>query len=91
MTKTLLTPIRWLGCAALTTSLWAQEAPTTAALAQAIEASAAPSSPGPRAQSGLRFNFRGAPLETVLNYMSDAAGFIKLNALRLRLLKRGHG
>ena len=24
----------------------------------------------------LRFNFRGAPLETVLNYMSDAAGFI---------------
>ena len=25
---------------------------------------------------GLRFNFRGAPLETVLNYMSDAAGYI---------------
>lgn len=25
---------------------------------------------------GLRFNFRGAPLETVLNYLSDAAGFI---------------
>ncbi|MGZ4962823.1 MAG: secretin N-terminal domain-containing protein [Limisphaerales bacterium] len=25
---------------------------------------------------GLRFNFRGVPLETVLNYLSDAAGFI---------------
>ena len=25
---------------------------------------------------GLRFNFRGAPLETVLNYMSEAAGFV---------------
>jgi len=25
---------------------------------------------------GLRFNFRGAPLETVLNYMSEAAGYI---------------
>lgn len=25
---------------------------------------------------GLRFNFRGAPLETVLDYLSDAAGFI---------------
>lgn len=25
---------------------------------------------------GLRFNFRGAPLETVLNYLSEAAGFV---------------
>lgn len=25
---------------------------------------------------GLRFNFRGAPLETVLNYMSQAAGYV---------------
>src|SRR3954468_18246454 len=24
----------------------------------------------------LRFNFRGVPLETVLNYLSDAAGFV---------------
>ena len=30
----------------------------------------------PAAEPGLRFNFRGAPLETVLNYMSDAAGYI---------------
>ena len=27
-------------------------------------------------EKGLRLNFRGAPLEQVLNYMSDAAGFI---------------
>src|SRR5205809_8139910 len=25
---------------------------------------------------GLRFNFRGVSLETVLNYLSDAAGFV---------------
>jgi general secretion pathway protein D len=30
----------------------------------------------PTNTNGLRFNFRGAPLETVLNYMSEAAGFI---------------
>lgn len=28
------------------------------------------------ATNGMRFNFRGAPLETVLNYMSEAAGFV---------------
>lgn len=28
------------------------------------------------ADPGLRFNFRGAPLETVLNYMSEAAGYV---------------
>lgn len=27
-------------------------------------------------ENGLRFNFRGVPLETVLNYLSEAAGFI---------------
>lgn len=39
--------------------------------------------PGARAQDAaatpagtLKFNFRGAPLETVLNYMSEAAGFV---------------
>jgi len=31
---------------------------------------------GKPADAGLRFNFRGAPLETVLNYLSEAAGFI---------------
>jgi len=29
-----------------------------------------------RPEAGLRFNFRGAPLETVLKYMSEAAGFV---------------
>jgi general secretion pathway protein D len=33
---------------------------------------------------GLRFNFRGAPLETVLNYLSDAAGFIIVPETDLR-------
>src|SRR6266581_3977140 len=30
----------------------------------------------PRADKNLRLNFRGVPLEMVLNYLSDAAGFI---------------
>ncbi|MHB8520834.1 MAG: secretin N-terminal domain-containing protein [Limisphaerales bacterium] len=30
----------------------------------------------PNGEKGLRLNFRGAPLEMVLNYLSDAAGFI---------------
>ena len=32
--------------------------------------------PGLRRTSGLRMNFRNVPLETVLNYLSEAAGFI---------------
>jgi len=32
--------------------------------------------PTPATVTGLRFNFRGAPLETVLKYMSEAAGFV---------------
>jgi type II secretory pathway component GspD/PulD (secretin) len=32
--------------------------------------------PAARTPGGLRFNFRGAPLETVLTYMSEAAGFV---------------
>ena len=32
--------------------------------------------PEQRADGRLRLNFRGAPLETVLNYLSEAAGFI---------------
>src|SRR5262245_8091634 len=30
----------------------------------------------PNGEIGLRLNFRGAPLEMVLNYLSEAAGFI---------------
>ena len=60
MKTNLLTPLLWLSLAALPAGLAAQDNPAPAATAD----------------SGLRFNFRGAPLETVLNYMSDAAGFI---------------
>ena len=53
---------------------------TAGAFAQAA-AEPAPDAGAPAARGGggggtLRFNFRGAPLETVLNYMSEAAGFI---------------
>ena len=34
------------------------------------------SAPEPAADGSLRLNFRGAPLEMVLNYLSEAAGFI---------------
>jgi general secretion pathway protein D len=44
--------------------------PTTGA---ASSESAAPVKPG---EKGLRLNFRGVPLEMVLNYLSEAAGFI---------------
>jgi len=44
-------------------------------------ANAAPASPAladlqTNGEKGLRFNFRNVPLESVLNYLSDAAGFI---------------
>ena len=39
-------------------------------------APAAPERPARDTSAGLRFNFRGAPLETVLNYLSEAAGFV---------------
>jgi general secretion pathway protein D len=45
------------------------------AAAPAADAPAA-SARGANPAATLRFNFRGAPLETVLNYMSEAAGFI---------------
>lgn len=70
------TPTVWLGLAALTASAWAQDA------AMPATANPAPAAPEPvvappsHPSGELRFNFRGAPLETVLNYMSDAAGFI---------------
>lgn len=35
-----------------------------------------PVKPVPPGERGLRLNFRGAPLEMVLNYLSEAAGFI---------------
>jgi len=65
-----LIPTLLFGCAALAGALPAQDAPPASSSRQA------PSSPDPAADVALRFNFRGAPLETVLNYMSQAAGFI---------------
>jgi general secretion pathway protein D len=63
MKTNLSTPALWLAFVALAGSSWAQDVP------------AAPA-PASDADTGLRFNFHGAPLETVLNYMSDAAGFV---------------
>lgn len=64
-----------LGAALLCPAALAQDnpPPTPPANAPVVEASAATT---PSGRPGLRFNFRGAPLETVLNYMSEAAGFV---------------
>ena len=69
MKTTHFTPAVWLGIAALTASGWAQDAVPAAATPPAPDVPAAA-----RGAGTLRFNFRGAPLETVLNYMSEAAG-----------------
>ena len=54
--------------------------PATQTLAKTPATEPAPPPAGPVVTSdtdkGLRFNFRGAPLEMVLNYLSEAAGFI---------------
>ncbi|MSU23430.1 MAG: hypothetical protein EXS32_06340 [Opitutus sp.] len=67
MKTTLLTPTVWLGFATLAVGAFAQEAAPAAPPAAVTPA---------RGPGELKFNFRGAPLETVLNYMSEAAGFI---------------
>ena len=70
MKTTLATPTLCLGLALLTSGLPAQPAAPNAPGAETAER-------GPRDPAGgLRFNFRGAPLETVLNYLSEAAGFV---------------
>ena len=77
MKTTLLTPSLWFGFAALAAAASAQTAPPAPVNAAAPDTSVLPSAARPASKPGeLRFNFRGAPLETVLNYMSDAAGFI---------------
>src|SRR5688500_4546888 len=60
-----------LAFTALLTGAWAQDAAPGAANPPASEAASAARGPGT-----LRFNFRNAPLDTVLNYMSEAAGYI---------------
>ena len=71
MKTTPFTPTALLGCAVLIANVWAQDAAPGAASPLAPDAA-----PASRAEGTLRFNFRNAPLETVLNYMSEAAGYI---------------
>jgi len=54
----------------------AAEPPEAATPAEATPAEAAPVELVADGEKGLRLNFRGAPLEQVLNYLSEAAGFI---------------
>lgn len=66
-----------LGLAALRVAAFAQDTtPASPAAQPRNEPAAALAQAGAPEPAGLRFNFRGAPLETVLNYMSDAAGYI---------------
>ena len=81
MKTTRFTPSLLLGLAAFAAGASAQNvapAPGPAPVkAAAPDTSARPPAARPASKPAeLRFNFRGAPLETVLNYMSDAAGFI---------------
>lgn len=68
MKTTHLTPTVCLSVVALAASAWAQDNAPTATPSAPPAAAPAPGT--------LKFNFRGAPLETVLNYMSQEAGFI---------------
>jgi len=54
----------------------AQEVFSLSSRGDATAQPAAATAPAASPEAGLRFNFRGAPLETVLNYMSEAAGFV---------------
>ncbi len=71
MKTTFATPIICLGLALAAPAGRAQEAAAPAAPPAAGTPRAERDAPG-----ALRFNFRGAQLETVLNYLSEAAGFI---------------
>lgn len=84
MKTTIATPTFWLSLALLAASAHAQDAAArAAATAPTPEPSVMPAR-GANPAATLRFNFRGAPLETVLNYMSEAAGFIILLDAPLR-------
>jgi general secretion pathway protein D len=72
MKTNLIISTLWLGLAALVASGRAQQASPP----QAADANAPGADVRSPADTGLRFNFRGAPLETVLNYLSEAAGFV---------------
>lgn len=74
MKTTILTPTLCLALALANVGLPAQDA--AAPVAPTTPAAAAPDRPGREQPGSLRFNFRGAPLETVLNYLSEAAGYV---------------
>ncbi|MFM1746519.1 MAG: putative ral secretion pathway protein [Verrucomicrobiota bacterium] len=73
-TRTAL-PLTLAGLALAAAAAHAQNAPAAAEPAQSPATEAA-ERPARDTTGGLRFNFRGAPLETVLNYLSEAAGFV---------------
>ncbi len=66
------TPAFCLGFALLAAPAFAQPRATPAPAMVRPADTSAPAD----GDAGLRFNFRGAPLETVLNYMSEAAGYV---------------
>ncbi len=74
MKTKIVTPIFCLGLALLPGALQAQDA--TVPVAPAAREAAASGRAGREQPATLNFNFRGAPLETVLNYLSEAAGYI---------------
>src|SRR5437588_1460687 len=59
-----------------TTPATNQPAPEATAPAPAAPTNAAPQISSEYGNDGLRMNFHGAPLNLVLEYLSDAAGFI---------------
>ncbi len=61
---------------ALTGGLGAQTPPSPAGTPASSRPADGAGGPAYPQDGTLRFNFRGAPLETVLNYLSDAAGFV---------------
>jgi type II secretory pathway component GspD/PulD (secretin) len=72
-TRTVL-PLTLAGLALVAAPVHAQTAPASAPAQPPAGESA--ERPARDTSGGLRFNFRGAPLETVLNYLSEAAGFV---------------
>lgn len=72
-TRTVL-PLTLAGLALAAAPVHSQNAPAAAPVQPPAGESV--ERPGRDTSGGLRFNFRGAPLETVLNYLSEAAGFV---------------
>lgn len=72
------------GAAVPTSSDEAKNAPQSIQLPAPQPTAASPGEQTePRVKDGLRMNFRGVPLEVVLNYLSDAAGFVVIQETRM--------